>query len=118
MFEENGRAVAQTAKEYPVYYPVLGWAEQNPEDCRRAVCSCIQEFFSNSEITAAEIAEIGIDGQFWSAAAMARDGKVLTNTPIWMDTCADDICQKWSEQMGEKLFQCSGNPVKPIRYHA
>ena len=61
-----------------------------------------------------EIAGIGIDGQSWSAIAMDKDGNVLTNTPIWMDTRAQSICDRLNEEIGaDKIFEVSGNSLQP-----
>jgi len=114
LFDENGELLASTSKEYPVYHPHPGWAEQDPNEWWEAVCSAIRETISVSGIAPGEIAGIGIDGQSWSAVAVDRDGQVLTNTPIWMDTRADDICQEWERTVGaEKIFALCKNPVKP-----
>ena len=32
LFDEKGNAVASASREYPLYQPKNGWAEQNPED--------------------------------------------------------------------------------------
>ncbi len=37
-----------------------------------------------------QIAGVGIDGQSWSAIAIDNEGNVLTDTPIWMDTRAQE----------------------------
>jgi xylulokinase len=70
--------------------------------------------FSKSQIKPEEIAGIGIDGQSWSAIAVDKEGSVLTNTPIWMDTRADDICRELSEKVGEqRIFEVAGNSLQP-----
>ena len=42
MFDENGNTVASALKEYPLYQPHVGWAEQNPEDWWDATASTIR----------------------------------------------------------------------------
>ena len=32
LFESNGRQVCEATREYPLYQPQNGWAEQEPED--------------------------------------------------------------------------------------
>ena len=59
-----------------------------------AVCRATKETVQKAGIDPAEIAGVGIDGQSWSAIALDKEGKVLTNTPIWMDTRAQDICEQ------------------------
>ena len=49
-----------------------------------------------------------------SAIAMDKDGNVLTNTPIWMDTRAQSICDRMNEEIGaEQIFEVSGNSLQP-----
>lgn len=114
IFDKNGQVHATASGDYPVYYPKPGWAEQNPEEWWQAVCQAIKTALKAGNISAEEIAGIGIDGQSWSAIAVGRDGKVLTNTPIWMDTRAKDICEELNEMHGaDGFFQLSGNSLQP-----
>ena len=112
VFDENGGVVAQTNRGYNVYYEKPGYAAQNPDDWWNAVCDAIKEITALSGINPGEIAAVGIDGQSWSAIAVDKDGRVLTPTPIWMDTRAQDICDEWAS-LEDELFALCGNPLKP-----
>ena len=50
LFTENGEAVEQSSKSYPIFRPQKGWVEQNPEDWWYAVCEAIKELLSNSKV--------------------------------------------------------------------
>lgn len=114
LFEAEGTLVASRSEEYPVYYPQPGWAEQNPDEWWSAVCRATRRMLDEQKIDPARIAGVGIDGQSWSAIPMSADGRVLCNTPIWMDTRAGGICRKLREDIGEDvLFSVCGNPVEP-----
>ena len=114
VFDRNGTVLETATGEYEVYYPQTGWAEQDPDEWWRVICSTMKYIFSKSQIKPEEIAGIGIDGQSWSAIAVDKEGSVLTNTPIWMDTRADDICRELSEKVGEqKIFEVAGNSLQP-----
>ena len=114
VFEKSGTVVAAANGDYPVYYPKEGWAEQNPEEWWSAVCQAVKKVIEKAGIQLEEIAGIGIDGQSWSAIAMDKDGNVLTNTPIWMDTRAQSICDRLNEEIGaEQIFEVSGNSLQP-----
>ena len=114
VFEKSGTVVAAANGDYPVYYPKEGWAEQNPEEWWSAVCQAVKKVIEKAGIQPEEIAGIGIDGQSWSAIAMDKDGNVLTNTPIWMDTRAQSICDRLNEEIGaDKIFEVSGNSLQP-----
>lgn len=113
VFDRDGEVIASVSEEYPVYYPHPGWAEQNPDEWWRAVCGAIKKMAAGG-VDLKEIAGIGIDGQSWSAIPMDREGNVLTNTPIWMDTRAQDICDEFNEKIGsDQIFQAAGNSLQP-----
>ena len=114
VFGRSGRVLAAENGDYPVYYPHEGWAEQNPEEWWKAVCGAVRGSIARAGILPEEIAGVGIDGQSWSAIAVDRRGNVLTNTPIWMDTRAQDICDRLNEEIGaEEIFRTAGNSLQP-----
>lgn len=114
LFEKDGTVVVSTTGDYPVYYPHEGWAEQNPDEWWSAVCGAVKNLLAAYPIQPEEIASVGIDGQSWSAIPIDTDGNVLANTPIWMDTRAQSICDRLNEKIGaDKIFELSGNSLQP-----
>lgn len=114
VFTENGEAVAQATKTYPVFHLQEGWVEQDPDDWWQGVCQSIKELLDKSKIQPEKIVGIGVDGQSWSAIPISNDGTLLRNTPIWMDTRAQEICENLKCTIGEEtLFNLSGNPLQP-----
>lgn len=114
VFDEDGRVLAQANRGYPVYYPKSGWAEQDPEEWWDAICDGIREVLAAEEVTAEEIAGIGVDGQSWSAIPVDREGRVLERTPIWMDTRAREICDRMRrEAFADEIFETAGNEFLP-----
>lgn len=114
IFSKDGSVEAAASGAYPVYYPKTGWVEQNPDEWWEAVCVTIQKVLESSGISPSEIAGIGIDGQSWSAIAIDKAGKVLTNTPIWMDTRSQSICDRLNQKIGaDNIFELCGNMLQP-----
>ena len=114
LMEEDGTVCGIVSREYPLSFPHPGWSEQNPEEWWDAVCRATKETIQKADITADEIAGIGIDGQSWSAIPIDRDGNVLANTPIWMDTRAQSICDRLNQEIGaDEIFKISGNSLQP-----
>lgn len=110
----DGRVIAQASSAYPVYYPASGYVEQNPEEWWEGVCHAIREVISLGRVDTNDIAGIGLDGQSWSAIPIDRNGNVLHNTPIWMDTRASDLCKSVIERIGfDRIFNISGNSFEP-----
>ncbi len=114
VFDREGKVLSSVSEAYPVYYPRPGWAEQNPEEWWKAVCLAVRKVLKKGKILPEEIAGIGIDGQSWSAIPIDKQGKVLANTPIWMDTRSQEICDRLNEKIGaEKIFDLAGNSLQP-----
>lgn len=114
LFDEKGHVLVQASSNYHVYYPHPGWAEQDPDEWWEAVCTAIRTVLDDSGTDPASIAGIGIDGQSWSAIPIDREGRVLANTPIWMDMRAKTICARLNERIGaDKIFDLAGNSLQP-----
>lgn len=114
VFNADGEIQVSASTDYPVYYPRSGWVEQNPEEWWEAVCGSVKEALEKGGISAVDIVGIGIAGQSWSAIPISKEGEVLANTPIWLDTRAEEICRKVGKRVGEKrIFDVCGNPFKP-----
>lgn len=114
IFDRNGQVMASVSGDYPVYYPHEGWAQQKPDEWWSAVCGAIKECLEKNSISSEQIAGVGIDGQSWSAIAIDKEGHVLTDTPIWMDTRAQEICDRLNHEIGSgKIFEVAGNSLQP-----
>lgn len=114
IFDLNGNVIAASNSEYEVYYGKQGYVEQDPKEWWEAVCIAIKEALNKSKIDPKDIIGIGVDGQSWSAVALDSEGEVLCNTPIWLDTRADDICVELNNKIGEeKIFELAGNSLRP-----
>lgn len=114
VFNKQGEVIASGNGGYQVYYPHPGWAEQNPDEWWSAVCSAIGDVLKKGNVKPEEIKGIGVDGQSWSAIPIDKDGNVLTNTPIWMDTRAQSICDRLNVEIGaDNIFQVAGNSMQP-----
>lgn len=114
VFERNGFVLAQSNQAYPLYYPNPGWVEQNPQEWWNAISEGIRDVMQKAAIAPEDIAGIGIDGQSWSAIPVDKNGNVLHNTPIWMDTRARDICDRVKKRVGfDRIFEIAGNDFLP-----
>lgn len=85
LFDETGNAVCSSSREYPLYQPENGWAEQSPEDWRDAVLETLKSVVEKSGVPAAEIAGIGLSGQMHGLVMLDEAGKVIRPSIIWCD---------------------------------
>ncbi len=110
----SGDIVGSAQGDYGILYPNPGWVEQDPNEWWQVLCNTIRKLFEATRIHSSCIAGIGVDGQSWSAIPIDRSGNVLCNTPIWMDTRAQDICDEIKQKISEQeIFELCGNPLQP-----
>ena len=115
IFSQDGHTEASSAAGYPVHYPHPMYAEQNPLDWWDALCLAINKCFQQGSAAPEDVSAIGVCGQSWSAIPLDKSGKVLSNTPIWMDRRSKKICDEtagWADM--DSIFALSGNPFKPM----
>lgn len=114
LFDVEGTLILSNSEKYPTFYPEAGWAEQNPLDWWNAVKKTVQLTIEQSKISPGEIAGIGIDSQSWAAVFLGKNGDILANAPIWLDTRANSICNRLNHQLDpDTIFSVSGNPLQP-----
>ncbi len=114
VFDLDGKVIGQTSKNYSVFYPSPDCAEQDPREWWNGVCCAVREILINFNINPKEISGIGVDGQSWSAIPVDKNGEVLYNTPIWMDTRSSEIAKQVIDRVGsDKIFEISGNSFEP-----
>lgn len=112
LFDESGNTVASSVEEYPLYQPMIGWAEQDPEDWWRATYSTIQQVISKSGIDASEIKGVGLSGQMHGAVLLDENNNVLRKAIIWCDQRSFAECQQITSVIGEKrLIEITANPA-------
>lgn len=85
LFEEGGKVVASASKEYPLYQPNNGWAEQKPEDWRDAVLETLSQVVLKSGASKEDIKGIGISGQMHGLVMLDENNEVLRPSIIWCD---------------------------------
>lgn len=111
---EAGATVAVAQRDYPLYTPAPGWVEQDPNDWVRGAFETVAEVCSSGRFNPKDIKGVGIDGQSWACIPVAEDGTVLANTPIWMDTRSQDICDELLGQIpASEVLELAGNRLSP-----
>lgn len=112
LFEENGTIVCSASEEYPLYQPQNGWAEQNPEDWKKAVLNTLKEVVSQSQVNPSQIKGIGLSGQMHGLVMLDENGEVLRPSIIWCDQRTAEECKEITEKVGaERLIQITANPA-------
>ncbi len=104
LFDLNGKEVAVSEMEYPLYQPHNGWSEQEPEDWYQASIMTIRKVMEKSGVPAESVKGLGISGQMMGAVMMDQEGKVLRRAILWNDGRTSEACEHVREIVGDELF--------------
>ncbi|MBQ7822027.1 MAG: xylulokinase [Clostridia bacterium] len=111
LFDTDGKVVASALKEYPLYQPKNGWAEQDPADWWNAVCETLAEITKKAD---GEIAGVGLSGQMHGLVMLDESGEVLRKSIIWCDGRTSEECTLIEDIIGrERFIELNGNPALP-----
>ena len=110
LFSTDGMLVASVVKEYPTYYPLRGWAEQDPDDWWAAVTFASQEVVSG--IDPKDIVAISFSGHMMGCLCLDYTGRPLHRSIIWSDGRATAEAEQLIEKVGlERSYQIVGQQV-------
>lgn len=112
LFDETGKAISSKTKEYSMYQPKNGWAEQDPDDWWNACVETIHAVLENSGISPADVAGVGLSGQMHGLVMLDQNGAVLRRSIIWCDGRTGDQCREINERVGaDRLIEITANPA-------
>lgn len=110
VFDEEGRSVACSQKEFPQHFPRSGWVEHNPDDIWNSVREVVLEASAGYEISA-----IGITNQrettiVWDAVT----GEPVHNAIVWQDRRTEPFCKKLREDgLEDEIRRKTGLIIDP-----
>lgn len=114
LFDKNGNNIASATREYPLYQPQNGWAEQDPGDWWDACVETLKEVMKSADIDKNAVAGIGLSGQMHGLVMLDKNGDVLRNSIIWSDGRTTKECAYITEKVGaERLIEITANPALP-----
>ncbi len=92
LYSEDGKLVASKTQGYPLYTPMPGWAEQEPEDWWKAVCDTTKELLGN--INPSDIAAVSFSGHMMGCLCVDKQGNPLDRAIIWADMRSTEQADK------------------------
>lgn len=104
-----GEIIDSTKKEYQLYVPKPGFAEQEPYDWWDAVCETSLAVIEKTKVNPQDIVGVAFSSQMQGLVLVDKDGKPLRRAISWVDTRAGDIMRDriWTQPriMGYNIFR-------------
>jgi xylulokinase len=85
LLTENGDVVCSVLKEYPMKHPRIGWAEQSPEDCYRALVENVRFILKTTAVPPESIEALALDAATHIAVLLDKEDRVIRPAIHWSD---------------------------------
>lgn len=111
LFDEEGTVISSASREYPLYQPHNGWAEQNPLDWQGAVFETLKQVMNQSGAAPESVKGIGLSGQMHGLVMLDENGEVIRNSIIWCDQRTGEEVEDMLRLMPrERWMEITANP--------
>ncbi|MCB0186431.1 MAG: glycerol kinase GlpK, partial [Caldilineaceae bacterium] len=112
LFDHNGTVIAYDQREHEQIFPQSGWVEHNPREIWERTREVIGATLAKAQISAADIAAIGITNQRETALVWDKaTGEPIYNAIVWQDTRTDRICRRLTEDgYADRIYHKTGLP--------
>ena len=106
VFDAFGSIVSVAQREHRQIFPQPGWVEHDAEEIWECVGHVTREALAVGEITAEQIAAVGITNQRETTMVWDREtGRPVHHAIVWQDTRTDAQLRRFDEAFGEKNFK-------------
>ncbi|MFM7584149.1 MAG: FGGY-family carbohydrate kinase, partial [Caldilinea sp.] len=111
----DGVTVASASRPQELSTPQAGWAEQDPDQWWANLVACLRTILAQPDVSADEIAAVGVGGQMHGTVPLAADGSVLSHqVQLWCDKRSAPLVEAFKKQLhAEQCCRRSGNPPVP-----
>jgi len=120
LFTPKGELLASHYLPYQTDYPKPGWAEQNPDDWKRAFIGSTEAVLSQAGIRAEDLAAVSFSAHMLGCIPVTEDGRVLRKRAIlWADHRSVEQAQVIEERIGwEEFYRRTGGGLELALYPA
>jgi len=109
---DNSQIVGSITKLYELYTPKPLWAEQEPTDWWKAVCTGTKELIKSKNINKDDIKGIGLTGQMHTSVFLDKNNNSIRPAMLWCDQRTEKECNQLTEKIGfDRVIDITCNPI-------
>ncbi|MGW4368755.1 glycerol kinase GlpK [Nocardia takedensis] len=106
VFDKQGRVVGVAQREHEQIFPRPGWVEHDARTIWRNTESVLGEVLADLDLTAADIAAVGVTNQRETTVVWEREtGTPIHNAIVWQDTRTDRLVAELGGDEGPARYQ-------------
>ncbi len=115
LFNEDGRLIAQSYREYPLYHPKPSWSEEEPREVWHSIIETIKEVVARAGIQAEEVEALSVSAQGEAFTPLDRELNPLYRCiTTWDDRAVKQHDEFLNLIEREELFKITGHPSSPV----
>lgn len=100
LMEADGTVKRVVTREYPLYFPHPGWAEQNPADWYKETLLGLKELLAGFDRR--QVAGIGFGGQMHGLVILDEKDAVIRPAILWNDGRTKAECDYLNQEIGKQ----------------
>lgn len=109
VFDKDARIRSVAQQEFKQIYPKAGWVEHSAQDILGSVMAVVAEAVVRADITAEDIAAIGITNQRETTLVWdKRTGKPVCNAIVWQCRRTADYCEELKKHYSAFIYERTG----------
>jgi glycerol kinase len=106
LFNHAGEIVSSAQREFEQFFQKPGWVEHDANEIWTSVLACIAEALRKADISAEQVAGIGITNQRETAVVWDKNtSKPIYKAVVWQSRQTDAICKELREKGYNDLFR-------------
>lgn len=106
IFNNEGKAISTTQREFKQIFPKPGWVEHDPNEIWSTQIGVAAEAVSKSKLKSDDIEAIGITNQRETTIVWDKNtGEPIYNAIVWQDRRTSDYCDELREQGHENMIR-------------
>ncbi|MGD9495880.1 MAG: ribulokinase [Armatimonadota bacterium] len=112
LFDLQGNLLASDTHPFPIAYPQVSWAEQNPEHWWQAVRVTVPDVLRMAGVSPRDVAGVSVDGTSCTVVVCDDEGLPLRPAILWMDQRAHTEAEAVTAT-ANPILKYAGGPVSP-----
>lgn len=109
VFDKDARIRSVAQQEFKQIYPKAGWVEHSAQDILGSVMAVVAEAVVRADITAEDIAAIGITNQRETTLVWdKKTGKPVCNAIVWQCRRTADYCEELKKHYSKFIYERTG----------
>jgi xylulokinase len=110
LFDLEGKQLSVAYEESKLYFPRVGWVEQEPEDFYSSAINTIKRVIETARTDPRDVASIAFSGQMAGILAVDRDWKPVMPYDSWLDIRSRDYINYLKKNFEDLLIRTTGSP--------